>query len=103
VRRSRRTASIAGGSYRARRQAERADGHGRAVDFRHTGVVMTSNLGSQRIQALSGEGYKAMNEAVMEVVGRHVRPEFVNRVDEMVVFHPLGTDPSLGCMRSWNQ
>jgi ATP-dependent Clp protease ATP-binding subunit ClpB len=51
--------------------------------------VMTSNLGSQRIQALAGEGYDAMKEAVMEVVGQHFRPEFINRVDEMVVFHPL--------------
>jgi ATP-dependent Clp protease ATP-binding subunit ClpB len=65
------------------------DGHGRTVDFRNTVVVMTSNLGSQRIQALAGEGYEAMKEAVMEVVGQHFRPEFVNRVDEMVVFHAL--------------
>jgi ATP-dependent Clp protease ATP-binding subunit ClpB len=69
------------------------DGHGRTVDFRNTVVVMTSNLGSQRIQAIAGEGgdydYGAMKEAVMEVVGQHFRPEFVNRVDEMVVFHPL--------------
>jgi ATP-dependent Clp protease ATP-binding subunit ClpB len=65
------------------------DGHGRTVDFRNTVVVMTSNLGSQRIQALAGEGYTAMKEAVLEVVGQHFRPEFINRVDEMVVFHPL--------------
>ena len=65
------------------------DGHGRTVDFRNTVVVMTSNLGSQRIQAMSGEGYDAMKAAVMEVVGQHFRPEFINRVDEMVVFHPL--------------
>ena len=65
------------------------DGHGRTVDFRNTVVVMTSNLGSQRIQAMAGEGYDAMKEAVMEVVGQHFRPEFINRVDEMVVFHPL--------------
>jgi len=65
------------------------DGHGRTVDFRNTVVVMTSNLGSQRIQALAGEGYEAMKEAVMDVVGQHFRPEFINRVDEMVVFHPL--------------
>jgi ATP-dependent Clp protease ATP-binding subunit ClpB len=65
------------------------DGHGRTVDFRNTVVVMTSNLGSQRIQALAGEGYEAMKDAVMEVVGQHFRPEFINRVDEMVVFHPL--------------
>jgi ATP-dependent Clp protease ATP-binding subunit ClpB len=65
------------------------DGHGRTVDFRNTVVVMTSNLGSQRIQALAGEGYEAMKSAVMEVVGQHFRPEFINRVDDMVVFHPL--------------
>jgi ATP-dependent Clp protease ATP-binding subunit ClpB len=69
------------------------DGHGRTVDFRNTVVVMTSNLGSQRIQALAGGGgdydYGAMKEAVMGVVGEHFRPEFINRVDEMVVFHPL--------------
>jgi ATP-dependent Clp protease ATP-binding subunit ClpB len=65
------------------------DGHGRTVDFRNTVVVMTSNLGSQRIQAMAGEGYDAMKGAVMEVVGQHFRPEFINRVDEMVVFHPL--------------
>jgi len=65
------------------------DGHGRTVDFRNTVVVMTSNLGSQRIQSLAGEGYDAMKSAVMEVVGQHFRPEFINRVDEMVVFHPL--------------
>jgi len=65
------------------------DGHGRTVDFRNAVVVMTSNLGSQRIQALAGEGYDAMKEAVLEVVGQHFRPEFINRVDEMVVFHPL--------------
>ena len=57
-----------------------------------TVVVMTSNLGSQRIQALSGEGYETMKEAVMEVVGQHFRPEFINRVDEMVVFHPLAQE-----------
>jgi ATP-dependent Clp protease ATP-binding subunit ClpB len=65
------------------------DGHGRTVDFRNTVVVMTSNLGSQRIQSLAGEGYDAMKAAVMEVVGQHFRPEFINRVDDMVVFHPL--------------
>jgi ATP-dependent Clp protease ATP-binding subunit ClpB len=65
------------------------DGHGRTVDFRNTVVVMTSNLGSQRIQELSGQGYEAMKSAVMDVVGQHFRPEFINRVDEMVVFHPL--------------
>jgi len=65
------------------------DGHGRTVDLRNTVIVMTSNLGSQRIQALADEGYDAMKEAVMEVVGQHFRPEFINRVDEMVVFHPL--------------
>ena len=68
------------------------DGQGRTVDFRNTVVVMTSNLGSQRIQSLAEEGYEAMKTAVMEVVGQHFRPEFVNRVDEMVVFHPLNRE-----------
>ena len=67
------------------------DGQGRTVDFRNTVVVMTSNLGSQQIQQLSGtENYDAMKEAVMEIVGSHFRPEFINRIDESVVFHPLG-------------
>jgi len=65
------------------------DGHGRTVDFRNTVVVMTSNLGSNRIQELALEGFEAMKAAVMDVVGQHFRPEFINRVDEMVVFHPL--------------
>ncbi|NEZ03195.1 ATP-dependent chaperone ClpB [Wenzhouxiangella sp. XN201] len=65
------------------------DGHGRTVDFRNTVIVMTSNLGSDRIQELQGQGYDSMKAAVMEVVGRHFRPEFINRVDEIVVFHPL--------------
>jgi ATP-dependent Clp protease ATP-binding subunit ClpB len=65
------------------------DGHGRTVDFRNTVIVMTSNLGSSRIQDLAGEGYEAMKSAVMEVVGHHFRPEFINRVDDLVVFHPL--------------
>jgi ATP-dependent Clp protease ATP-binding subunit ClpB len=67
------------------------DGHGRTVDFRNTIVVMTSNLGSQLIQRMSGEeNYEKMKAAVMEVVGEHFRPEFINRVDDIVVFHPLG-------------
>jgi len=65
------------------------DGHGRTVDFRNTVIVMTSNLGSGRIQDMAGEGYDVMKEAVMEVVGQHFRPEFINRVDDLVVFHPL--------------
>ncbi|MES1987376.1 MAG: ATP-dependent chaperone ClpB, partial [Pseudomonadota bacterium] len=67
------------------------DGQGRTVDFRNTVIVMTSNLGSQVIQELAGEhNYDSMKSAVMEVVGQHFRPEFVNRLDEIVVFHPLG-------------
>ena len=69
------------------------DGHGRTVDFRNTVIVMTSNLGSQVIQEMAGEeNYAAMKSAVMEIVGHHFRPEFINRVDEVVVFHPLGRD-----------
>lgn len=66
------------------------DGHGRTVDFRNTVIVMTSNLGSQMIQEMSGKNdYAAMKDAVMEIVSTHFRPEFINRVDEVVVFHPL--------------
>ena len=66
------------------------DGHGRTVDFRNTVIVMTSNLGSDRIQELAGEeNYVEMKSAVMEVVSHHFRPEFINRIDEVVVFHPL--------------
>jgi len=67
------------------------DGQGRTVDFRNTIVIMTSNLGSLAIQELAGEGnYDKMKAAVMSVVSQHFRPEFINRVDEIVVFHPLG-------------
>jgi ATP-dependent Clp protease ATP-binding subunit ClpB len=66
------------------------DGQGRTVDFRNTVIVMTSNLGSQRIQELAGAAnYARMKEEVMEIVGQHFRPEFINRVDDVVVFHPL--------------
>ncbi|BAZ94998.1 ATPases, ATP-binding subunit [Thiohalobacter thiocyanaticus] len=69
------------------------DGQGRTVDFRNTVIVMTSNLGSEQIQQLSGEeNYDRMKSAVMEVVGGYFRPEFINRVDEVVVFHPLGRE-----------
>jgi ATP-dependent Clp protease ATP-binding subunit ClpB len=69
------------------------DGQGRTVDFRNAVVIMTSNLGSQVIQELSGEAnYDKMKEAVMQVVSQHFRPEFINRVDEIVVFHSLGRE-----------
>jgi ATP-dependent Clp protease ATP-binding subunit ClpB len=69
------------------------DGHGRTVDFRNTVIVMTSNLGSQLIQEMSGEeNYDRMKSALMEVVGTHFRPEFINRVDDVVVFHPLSKE-----------
>ena len=69
------------------------DGQGRTVDFRTAVIVMTSNLGSQIIQEKAGEErYEEMKAAVMEVVGQHFRPEFINRVDEAVVFHPLGRE-----------
>ncbi len=69
------------------------DGQGRTVDFRNTVIVMTSNLGSQMIQEMAGEeNYGAMRAAVMEIVGQHFRPEFINRVDEVVVFHPLARE-----------
>jgi len=69
------------------------DGQGRTVDFRNTVIVMTSNLGSQLIQELAGEeNYDAMKNALMDIVGQHFRPEFINRVDDVVVFHPLGRE-----------
>jgi len=69
------------------------DGQGRTVDFRNTVIIMTSNLGSNVIQELAGEAnYAKMKSAVMEIVGGHFRPEFINRVDEVVVFHPLGRE-----------
>jgi ATP-dependent Clp protease ATP-binding subunit ClpB len=66
------------------------DGQGRTVDFRNCVIVMTSNLGSTEIQAHAGEQhYDEIKQAVMEQVSRHFRPEFINRIDESVVFHPL--------------
>lgn len=67
------------------------DGQGRTVDFRNTVIVMTSNLGSDIIQQYAGktEHYDEMKSSVMEVVGTHFRPELINRIDEVVVFHPL--------------
>ena len=73
------------------------DGQGRTVDFRNTVVVMTSNLGSHLIQEMAGEdNYESMKAAVMDVVGTHFRPEFINRVDESVVFHPLAREQIRG-------
>ena len=67
------------------------DGQGRTVDFKNTVIVMTSNMGSDVIQSMSGEeNYDAMKQAVMEIVGTHFRPEFINRIDDSVVFRPLG-------------
>jgi ATP-dependent Clp protease ATP-binding subunit ClpB len=69
------------------------DGQGRTVDFRNSVIIMTSNLGSQVIQELAGEAnYERMKAAVLEIVGQHFRPEFINRVDDIVVFHPLGKE-----------
>jgi len=69
------------------------DGHGRTVDFRNTVIVMTSNLGSDVIQQKSGEeNYYDMKAAVMQIVSAHFRPEFINRVDDVVVFHSLGRE-----------
>jgi len=83
------------------------DGQGRTVDFRNTVIIMTSNLGSQVIQELSGAGnYQRMKAAVMEVVQESFRPEFINRIDDICVFHPLGAaeirrivDIQLGLLR----
>ncbi|NIF16607.1 ATP-dependent chaperone ClpB [Pantoea sp. Cy-639] len=82
------------------------DSHGRTVDFRNTVIVMTSNLGSAQIQELAGDR-EAQRAAVMDAVGAHFRPEFINRIDEVVVFEPLGreqiagiTEIQLGRLRS---
>ncbi len=69
------------------------DGQGRTVDFRNSVIVMTSNLGSDVIQRMAGEeNYDAMKAEVMNTVGDYFRPEFINRLDEVVVFHPLGRE-----------
>lgn len=72
------------------------DGQGRIVDFKNTLVIMTSNIGSHRIieyrGAFNGEGYERMKDAVLDEVRKHFRPEFLNRVDEMIVFHALTED-----------
>jgi ATP-dependent Clp protease ATP-binding subunit ClpB len=65
------------------------DGQGRTVDFRNTVVVMTSNLGSHEIQRMAGQPGEQIKEAVMNEVKQHFRPEFINRIDEIVVFHAL--------------
>jgi ATP-dependent Clp protease ATP-binding subunit ClpB len=71
------------------------DSHGRTVDFRNTVIVMTSNLGSARIQELVGDR-EAQRAAVMDAVSTHFRPEFINRVDEVVIFEPLGREQIAG-------
>ncbi|WP_296178876.1 ATP-dependent chaperone ClpB [Pseudomonas sp. UBA1879] len=71
------------------------DSHGRTVDFRNTVIVMTSNLGSARIQELVGDR-EAQRAAVMDAISTHFRPEFINRVDEVVIFEPLGHDQIAG-------
>jgi ATP-dependent Clp protease ATP-binding subunit ClpB len=68
------------------------DGQGRTVDFRNTVLVMTSNLGSQMIQSMAGSDYQVVKLAVLGEVKTHFRPEFVNRIDEIVVFHALGQE-----------
>lgn len=69
------------------------DGQGRTVDFRHAVIVMTSNLGSDLIQKMADEGdYAKMKEGVMKYVADYFKPEFINRIDEAVVFHPLSRD-----------
>jgi len=78
------------------------DGHGRTVDFRNTVIVMTSNLGSDRIQEMMSadsaydSSYGSVKNAVLDVVSKHFRPEFLNRIDEVVVFHPLAAEQVRG-------
>ena len=68
------------------------DGQGRTVDFKNTVIIMTSNLGSDIIQDKIDQPYNEIKSSVMQVVGQHFRPEFINRVDDIVVFHPLSKD-----------
>lgn len=68
------------------------DGQGRTVDFKNTVIVMTSNLGAQEIQEMIGESHDKVKAAVMDEVKEHFRPEFINRIDEIVVFNALGQD-----------
>ena len=75
------------------------DGQGRTVDFKNTIIVMTSNLGSQMIQQMSGDDYQIIKLAVMGEVKMHFRPEFVNRIDEIVVFHALDAKHIAGIAR----
>jgi len=72
------------------------DSQGRVVDFKNTVIVMTSNLGSHKIQEMVGESYEDIKSEVMDSVGQHFRPEFINRIDEIVVFHPLGMSQMAG-------
>ena len=72
------------------------DSQGRVVDFKNTVIIMTSNLGSHKIQEMVGESYEDIKAEVMESVGQHFRPEFVNRIDAIVVFHPLGMSQMAG-------
>ena len=74
------------------------DGQGRTVDFSNTVVVMTSNLGSDLIQSMVGESHEAIRDAVMGIVGTHFRPEFINLIDEAVVFHALGREHIRGIL-----
>ncbi|WP_142803420.1 ATP-dependent chaperone ClpB [Tepidiphilus sp. J10] len=75
------------------------DGQGRTVDFRNTVIVMTSNLGSQRIMQMSGDDYQVIKLAVLAEVRGFFRPEFLNRIDEVVVFHPLAEEHIAGVAR----
>ena len=72
------------------------DSQGRVVDFKNTVIIMTSNLGSHKIQEMAGDSYEEIKAAVMNSVNQHFRPEFINRIDEIVVFHPLGQEQMAG-------
>jgi ATP-dependent Clp protease ATP-binding subunit ClpB len=75
------------------------DGQGRTVDFKNTVIVMTSNLGSHQIQAMASDDYQLVKLAVMAEVKNHFRPEFINRIDEVVVFHALAETQIKGIAR----
>jgi ATP-dependent Clp protease ATP-binding subunit ClpB len=65
------------------------DSQGRTIDFKNTVIVMTSNIGATTIQEMSNQGYEVMQKAVISLLGQHFKPEFINRIDEAVVFHAL--------------
>jgi ATP-dependent Clp protease ATP-binding subunit ClpB len=97
--RATRTRSTSTGEAYLSHRLVRTDGKVRTMDFKNTVIVMTSNLGSQMIQQMSGNDYQVIKLAVMGEVKTHFRPEFVNRIDKIVVFHALDEKHIAGIAR----